>query len=68
MDYRIKPGNGGGRASDMRHRPYSLVGPGQALVGLQFRCSPKTEGARDALDPVGPTDLDASRHRGMLKS
>ena len=26
------------------------------------------EGARDALGPVGPTDLDASQHRGMLKS
>ena len=26
------------------------------------------EGARDALDPEGPTDLDASQHRGMLKS
>src|SRR3569623_1632526 len=27
-----------------------------------------TEGARDALEPEGPTDPDASQHRGMLKS
>src|SRR5690348_13379618 len=62
----------------MRHRPYSCVGPGQALVFFSFRlradafqrslAHPRnTEGARDAKGPVGPTGLDASQHRGMLK-
>jgi hypothetical protein len=32
MDCRVKPGNDRGRGPDVRHRPCSFVGPGQALV------------------------------------
>jgi hypothetical protein len=46
-----------------RHRPYSCTeAPGRPV----FSCPPRerTEGARDARGPEGPTGLDASRHRG----
>ena len=50
-------------------RPCSLAGAGCACSQLPFpRLSTRSEGARDARGPNGPTDLDASQHRGMLKS
>ena len=42
--------------------------PGPPAVLLAARPSKKTEGARDARGPDGPTGLDASRHRGLSKS
>jgi hypothetical protein len=41
-------------------KPYSISFP----RGPETKC----EGARDAKGPEGPTDLDASRHRGLSKS
>ena len=42
--------------------------PGPPAVFFAARPSKKTEGARDARGPDGPTGLDASRHRGLSKS
>jgi hypothetical protein len=50
------------------HRPYSLVGAGCALASpVAATLKARTEGARDAAGPRGPTGLDASRHRGLSK-
>jgi hypothetical protein len=47
------------------HHPYSLrPRGGRSPLPLPRR----TEGARDARGPGGPTGLDASRHRGLSKS
>ena len=50
-----------------RHRPYSLsrprAGPSSCLLPPL-----RTDGARDARGPKGPTGLDASRHRGLSSS
>ena len=49
----------------MRHHPYSW----RPRVGRSPLPLPRrTEGARDAKGPGGPTGLDASRHRGLSKS
>ena len=46
-----------------------LCGAGYAVVLEKIRIARKrTEGARDARGPKGPTGLDASRHRGLSKS
>jgi len=46
-----------------------LRGAGYAVVFGKIRIARKrTEGARDARGPMGPTGLDASRHRGLSKS
>jgi len=56
------------RQADADHRPYSLLRP-RAGPSSQSRLPPApTEGARDARGPIGPTGLDASRHRGLSKS
>jgi hypothetical protein len=80
MDARAKPGHDAEfdarlwAHSGTRHRPYCLVGAGYALIQHLHPCDPQSEGARGtpglalAASPTGPTDLAASRQRGMPKS
>ena len=54
---------------DVIHRPYCLVGSGEALVEKlppAFGKVPRARGTPGVL--IGPTDLDTSQHRGVLKS
>ena len=61
-------GNGVNRcrlAQDMRHRPYSLAGPGEAAVQLAGPSTSRGRAGRQG--PEGPTGLDTSRYRGLSK-
>jgi len=55
------------RAKPTLRRPYSLPAPGRPSP-VSSRPTSKDRGRAERLDPGGPADLDASRHRGLSKS
>ena len=56
------------RDAGARHRPCFLRRGVRRNLNSDCAFLEKTEGARNATGPGGPTHLDASRHRGLSKS